>query len=103
MKSLDEMIAVMEASKTKEIEVANLGQNDWSLCRLPPCWNWTHCDYRVKAQEPRRVWVNTYSDGVMSVWSDKLGSEISVNASNFRDRSEFIELTHDVKSRLGLT
>lgn len=61
MKTTAEMIEVMQAfERGEKIECKYLRGNDiWDV--LPsPSWNWSECDYRIKAREPRVIWVNEY-------------------------------------------
>lgn len=54
MKTLAEMIAVMQAAEQgKAIESAYLASPDWKIA-TDPCWNWAAYNYRV-ALEPKRV------------------------------------------------
>ena len=59
--NIDEMIAVMEASKTKVIQARRTASSEWSDVKAPN-WDWFACEYRVKPQ-PREFWINTYSNG----------------------------------------
>lgn len=56
MKTLDEMIAVMQAAKDgKAIEWRRgIGNSDWECST--PAWNWNVCDYRIKPEPKLRPW-----------------------------------------------
>ncbi len=107
-KEISEMIEVMQAAKEgKEIEY-RVGSGPWTALPALDCyWNWLGADYRVKPVEPsqiepKRVWV-AFSPGpdhyVRATWQrkpdiDSLSSAMVV--------VEFIELTLEVRVKLGL-
>ena len=58
-KSLDEMIAVMQAARDgKRIECLYLRRSDseWIHVQAHPLWNWEMFDYRVKPEPKLRPW-----------------------------------------------
>lgn len=107
MKSTDEMIAVMEASKTKIIEFSKPGETEWLSCLSPPTWNWMQYDYRVKPQEPRRMFGLENNKRPLVAAYPELSTamrnfdECSM-LPNFATKIEFIELTPEIRERLGL-
>ena len=55
MKTIGEMIAVMQAAKEgKEIEYCNRICGVWNDVTIMPVWDWLSNDYRIKP-EPKRV------------------------------------------------
>lgn len=89
---LNRKIAVMEASKTQKIESRNTHRSSLGpTCWFPspdPDWEWDRCDYRVKPVEPARL----YRSALGGIYCTPTG-EVA---------AEFIELTPEVKSKLGL-
>lgn len=101
MKTLDEMIAVMEASKTKEIEVRAVTwpEVDWIIEHARPLiFDWVHYDYRVKPEmkEPARVILYLVGD----FWHSDI-YDVAQHCPPYPS-SEFIELTPEVKEKLGI-
>jgi len=86
---LNRKIAVMEASKTQEIESRALhGQCiAWDACSIPT-WDWNNFDFRVKPVEPARL----YRSALGGIYC---APEVEVVA-------EYIELTPEVKKALKL-
>ena len=84
MKTLDEMISIMQAAKEgKEIQWRFVirTEDGWDACTpTTRMWDWFGCDYRVKPVEPRRV-----------LWS-----------KTPEDFAEFIELTPEIRKALNL-
>jgi len=106
-KTLKEMIAVMQAAEEgKEIESARLPNCDegstmcWDLDRRP-FWNWLHEDYRVKPAEPKKIFVNWYPDGSGCFHQSLEVAKRSLCPAN-GTTMEFIQLTPEVKAKLGL-
>lgn len=67
MKTIDEMLEVMQAFKDgKEIECKSILQNEW-LPAVGPLWNWCDCDYRVKS-EPKYVPYNSVTEVNIDKW-----------------------------------
>lgn len=62
MTDIDHMIAVMQAAKEgKAIQRRHLHDTDECWRDSPdPSWNWVQFDYRVKPEEPSRIWLNRY-------------------------------------------
>jgi hypothetical protein len=99
MKTLSEMIAVMQGAKEgKVIETRKLDSIlPWSHF-LNPLWNWQDYDYRVKPVEPvepRKCWVLNIA-GISYAYqmkpADIWGSP----------PVEFIELTPEIRKKLRL-
>ncbi|WP_440984947.1 hypothetical protein ACQHIH_16175 [Xanthomonas sontii] len=62
MKTTAEMIEVMQAhERGQELELFMDGV--WRKLYIPPSWNWSKYDYRIKPREPRVIWINEYKDG----------------------------------------
>ena len=97
MKTLDEMISIMQAAKEgKEIQWRFVirTEDGWDACTpTTRMWDWFGCDYRVKPVEPRRIFVVTYSNGLLSKCID--------DSPNFPS-GEFIELTPEIRKALNL-
>lgn len=93
---LDRKIAVMQAYRDgKVIQITN-GRGNWrDDGSVPLIWNWGCHDYRVKPVEPRRLWVLSTPDG----------SGVTNQFSQYDTRLpsiQFIELTPEVREKLGL-
>lgn len=61
MKTIDEMIAVMQAFKEgKKIEYHAIAipNKKWQKAARPS-WDWSNFDYRI-TREPKEIWVNEY-------------------------------------------
>jgi len=87
MKSIDEMIAVMQSARDgKLIESAHseeeCGNLKYWVDDPSPTWSWANRDYRVKVVNPRKVTVVYGPDGSIE--------------------SEFIELTPEIRAKIGL-
>jgi len=99
MKTIDEMLAVMQAAKEgKEIQKRYLYPsvsmtNEWVDFHIPD-WNWGIYDYRVKPVEPKRVRLYVNEKGCPSWIPNSTDKTLNI--------SEFIELTPEVRSKLGL-
>ena len=102
MKTIQEMISVMQAAQEgKAIECTLLGKNEWS----PPdafetwAWNWNEFDYRVKPESsaPNHLTFIRIHDTY-----NFLGPYMVHLAGDKRDTVEFIELTPEIKAKLGL-
>lgn len=51
---IKEKIAIMQAyAEGKEIEISEIGENDWSLS-CAPTWDWSSFDYRIKPENPKK-------------------------------------------------
>ena len=90
-------IEVMQAWPEKEIEAKYRLPADGSWvsykdCASGPSWDWASFDYRIKPSEPRRVWVQF----------DEGGRPIDVLGYRWSVCPEFIELTPEVRAKLGL-
>lgn len=108
MKSIDEMCEVMQASKTKEIQHKYIGVvvpgidpenqtwNDSTPPHARPRWNWDMYDYRVKPPDQFHITFVRGSDG-------KLYGPPVLERPGDDSVIEFIELTPEVKAKLGLT
>ena len=76
MKSLDEMIAVMQAFKDgQKVRNCFRKEPEWRRCK-DPVWNWALYDYEV-VPEPREIFVNEYEDGK---YKDCLGGKFESRA-----------------------
>lgn len=56
MKTIDEMIAVMQAAKLengKNIQISDKSVERWSDCYGMPGWNWGEFDYRIVPPPPQ--------------------------------------------------
>jgi len=98
MKTLDEMIAVMQAAKegkTIECRISNAHALSHWYEEKNPWWNWKEFDYRVKPGEPRRVWIS-YD------FEDAIEGYLAYPTKQFGDSTEFIELTPEVRKTLLL-
>lgn len=99
--TLDYKISVMQAYRAGEkIEHRNTkrahgGETEWFETSNPQ-WDWWNCDYRVKAQEPRRLMVSW--DKNMAEWKDVPTIDEALRSTLV----EFIELTPEIKQKLGL-
>lgn len=97
MTDIDHMIAVMTAAKEgKAIQRRIRANRDidgfWNDADRQH-WNWTDFDYRVKPAEPRRIWVNLYSSGVLSDRNWCSQSEAEHSALNVGTKQiEFVEV-----------
>lgn len=100
---LNRKIAVMEASKTKEIERKDMSTGRWIGWQCPD-WNWEFFDYRVK-QNPRRAMVTVAANGkFIAAYNVELEmGAIKLRRETRNDLIEFIELTPEVKQKLGIT
>ena len=99
MSDIDHIIAVMQAAKEgKTIQSRNreryhddinAGWDDTTS----PMWDWSAYDYRVKPAEPRRIWVNLYSSGVLSDrnWCSQSEAKHSAMISGTK-QIEFVEV-----------
>lgn len=70
MNDIDDMIAVLQASKEgKTIQVRRRSNDtgDWVGVAGRTAWDWCTFDYRIKPAEPRRVWRNWYP--ALGLWS----------------------------------
>jgi len=105
-KTTDEMIAVMQAEKSgKTIQENHLDEADWDDVQFPCGWNWVSYDYRVKPVEPRRIFVPELNCGLHpNNFFTKENAVLSVkqDALNYTGCAEFIELTPEVRTKLGL-
>ena len=97
MTDIDHMIAVLTAAKEgKAIQRRHRTHRDidgfWKDVRSLH-WNWADFDYRVKPAEPRRIWVNLYSSGVLSDrnWCSQSEAEHSAMTSGTK-QVEFVEV-----------
>jgi len=100
-KTTDEMITVMlEEKNGKKIQARCVPDGEWVDVQFPCGWNWVHFDYRVKPVEPRKIWVRIYCDGTMTAHSDKIMRDIVTSLG--LSYGEFIELTPEIKVKLGL-
>lgn len=102
---LNRKIEVMEASKTQKIQSqeGNGGGAVWDDCPIP-VWDWFNYDYRVEPTEPQRLVGFRYrSEIVHSAWhsAHRAGVEFS-GAPETAEKVEFIELTPEIKQKLGL-
>lgn len=58
MKTIEEMISVMESYKEgKTIQINNVGMGDWEDLKDPD-WDWGRYDYRVKPEPKIRPYAN---------------------------------------------
>jgi len=110
MKPTKEMIEVMQAALDgKTVQVRKNAASNWMdwFDSPQPVWDWDTQDYRVKPQEPRRIWVTQHSDfpsQLLSAYDAFLESEnIRAIKRNGKSMTEFIELTPEIRKTLGLT
>lgn len=93
-KSIDEMIAVMQAFKDgKNIQSRARPDGTWLICR-EPSWGWNGYDYRVKP-EPRifNFYFNEQSGSIVSVseynnfeaYYSKLGYKLVTATGNINE------------------
>lgn len=104
------MIAVMQAAKEgKKIESKRNLLTDpsskWSDCDNP-WWDWVHNDYRVK-DEPagpiRLIGLKDKAHPILSAWTDKHAAGVNTCVDLYNcEAVEFIELTPEVREKLGL-
>ena len=100
---LNRKLAVMEAYREgRPIQYRNdmPGTNiiPWQDCSYPsPVWNWNEFDYRVKPVEPQIIWVQTIN-GKLYANCGSIKSPIMSGVPVI----EFIELTPEVRAKLGL-
>lgn len=59
----------------KQVEF-NAG-NGWCIKSGSLNFNWTYCDYRVKPQEPKVIYVNEYEDGIRYPYFSKKEAIVS--------------------------
>ena len=96
MKSTQEMIEVMQAAmEGKKVERQMLGCDVPWQEESPPLWNWFVFDYRVKPVEPRQLTAVRYPS--VGFCFPSLQAQPGDG-----DTIEFIELTPEIKSKLGL-
>jgi len=109
MKPTKEMIEVMQAAldgKTVQVRKNAVGNwGDW-FNSSQPVWDWDTQDYRVKPQEPRRI-VTYFHDGgfrpgLAFCCTNETNRILELKQSGRTDLVEFIELTPEIKSKLGL-
>ena len=77
MKTLSEMIEVMQARKDGEDIQADCYDSAGWHDITHSVWNWDRCDYRIKLK-PREIWVNLYRSGTYgSVYNTKNEAEFN--------------------------
>lgn len=104
-KTDSEKIAVMQAAvEGKEIQHRYIGPDATGVCKInsvwmdstpphaAPQWYWHLYDYRVKPQEPAIVRLHVSKDGTPWIRDPQPTGNLV----------EFIELTPEVRSKLGL-
>lgn len=109
LKELDRMIGVMESSKTKLIQFRARAESennwrDFTMVGSKPSWDWKDHDYRVKPEEPRRAMVSVSDNGKYWTAYDPATEQrfIEQNRVSSNKLVEFIELTPEVRTKLGL-
>ena len=97
MSTIQEKIAVMQAfADGKRVEYRDKDTpGDWRIAAFP-CWDWEDFDYRIKS-EPRRIWVNFYTEDFEAYLSAKAATDAAQNCVASECCVEFVEVTHDNK------
>lgn len=96
LNELNRKIAVMQSSRAQKIQFRVYHGGEWININSEegPSWDWIHYDYRVRAVEPRIVFVHTNCDGSVST---RHTSECPACPS-----IPFVEMTPEVRAKLNL-